>query len=233
MAMEQGSSTTEYREVVKRIYSRFPLFPPGAQHRHYAKWKLRMDPLYRTVGEELSGTSLPTLDIGCGVGILSFYLRETGFETALYGVDFDESKIHSAQKAATQYQNPPVFEVGNMVKPLPVIQGNVCLLDVLQYLSVEERADLLARAAERVAPSGRLILRGSLEEPTWRASVNVFMDKFANIASWMKAMPRSYPTLEELDKTLSAQGLVLKKSFPLWGKTPFNMHFMVFERPLS
>lgn len=233
VGQNQSSSHVSYGKLVKRVYGRFPKIPPGAQHRHYAKWKLLTDPLYRTVREELEGNHFPTLDIGCGVGLLAFFLRETGVQNDIFGVDFDDSKIRSAQKVALQYESPPTFEVGDMVKPWPQVVGNVCLLDVLQYLDAPQREELLSRAALHVAPSGLLILRGSLQEDTWRWSVNVFMDKFANLANWMKAKPRSYPTLEELRDILSTQGLKLIRSHPLWGKTPFNMHFMVFQRPLD
>ncbi|MFT4548607.1 MAG: hypothetical protein ACI9MB_002560, partial [Verrucomicrobiales bacterium] len=47
-------------------------------HRNYVKSKLRTDPLYDGVFGELVDEVLPLLDLGCGLGLLAFYLRERG-----------------------------------------------------------------------------------------------------------------------------------------------------------
>jgi 2-polyprenyl-3-methyl-5-hydroxy-6-metoxy-1,4-benzoquinol methylase len=64
---------------------------------HYVSAKLRSDPVYGAVVKELAGSTLPVLDIGCGIGLLAFYLRESGFTPAITGFDYDAGKIDSAQ----------------------------------------------------------------------------------------------------------------------------------------
>lgn len=226
-----GTKAPSQAQMARRVSRRFPLQLQRMQHRHYAKWKILLDPLYGAVRDELSASDLPVLDIGCGVGLLAFYLRESGLQMPIYGVDFDAAKIATAQKVASAYPSAPQFETGDMRRPWPEVYGNVCLLDILQYLTPESREELLTKAAAHVKPGGLLIIRGSLEEPTWRWKVNVFMDHVAKRLTWMKADPVSYPTREELQTSLGNHGLKLHSSRPLWGKTPFNTHFLAFKRP--
>ncbi|TLD70606.1 methyltransferase domain-containing protein [Phragmitibacter flavus] len=217
-------------EMARCISRRFPNQLSFRAHRHYAKWKILTDPLYGAVFDALKDSPHPVLDIGCGMGLLAFYLRERGMTVPVHGVDFDAAKIQTAQLLAKQYSPEPQFETGDMRKPWPEVHGNVCLLDILQYLEVKGRAELLAKAASHVVPGGLLVIRGSMKEPTWRWRVNYSMDHIANALSWMKAAPVSYPTHDELVSVLKTCGLQLKEARPLWGRTPFNMHFQVFER---
>lgn len=217
-------------QIASAIAGRFSSSLSVRLHRQYAKWKILTDPLYDAVYHALADSPHPVLDIGCGMGLASFYLRERGLQTPLYGVDFDAAKIKTAQLLAKQFSPPPQFETGDMRKPWPDVQGSICLLDVLQYLEIDGRADLLRRASTHVVPGGRLIIRGSLKESTWRWKVNYMLDHVAKALSWMKATPVTYPTREELVSVMADCGLELKEYRPLWGRTPFNMHFLVFER---
>ncbi|MFL6595491.1 MAG: class I SAM-dependent methyltransferase, partial [Chthoniobacterales bacterium] len=46
--------------------------------RHYVGSKLRRDGVFAAAYELLRDSDQPILDIGCGVGLLPFYLRERG-----------------------------------------------------------------------------------------------------------------------------------------------------------
>lgn len=200
------------------------------KYQQYAKWKLRTDPLYEAVLGLLHGSPLPILDIGCGIGLLSFYLRESGVTTPVYGLDFDEVKILKAKRAASKYLDLQ-FQAVDVRHDWPAVHGHLCLLDVLQYLNAEDGVSLLHRSAGHVAPGGTLIIRSPLRENTWRGTFTRFTDRLANLVTWMKSVPRHYPTRAEVEHSLSAHGLHLKVCQPLWGRTPFNTHLLVFERP--
>ncbi|MEM7387048.1 MAG: class I SAM-dependent methyltransferase, partial [Verrucomicrobiota bacterium] len=60
-------------------------------YRHYSASKLKTDPLYRGVAGALKAgdPTLPLLDIGCGIGLLAFYLRRCGMNAPVHGVDYD------------------------------------------------------------------------------------------------------------------------------------------------
>lgn len=229
-ALDPGPAPTR-AEMARRVSRHFPKKLHNRQHHHYAKWKILLDPLYGAVYDSLQHNPHPVLDIGCGVGLLAFYLRERGLQSPIYGLDFDVKKIRTAQQVSSRFRPHPVFEISDMRKPWPDVRGNVCLLDVLQYLPVAERASLLERAASHVTPGGSLIIRGSIKEPTWRWRANCLVDHAAKMLTWMKALPVTYPTREELVQTLTAAGLHLHEALPLWGSTPLNMQFLSFKRP--
>src|SRR5437773_346966 len=73
---------------------------------HYVASKLRTDPVYLTVYELIRASAEPVLDVGCGVGLLAFYLRERGFQNPIHGLDCDVRKIRKAKQiAAAAYKD--------------------------------------------------------------------------------------------------------------------------------
>ena len=52
----------------------------------YVRGKLRIDPMHGMVFEYLRETSLPILDLGCGIGILLYYLCHRGLQLRAVGV---------------------------------------------------------------------------------------------------------------------------------------------------
>ena len=79
--------------MIDRIARQFT----GRWRQGYVRGKLRSDPAYEAVFERLKDLPQPVLDVGCGLGLLAFYLRERGFTPPVVGVDFDAEKIASAQ----------------------------------------------------------------------------------------------------------------------------------------
>ncbi len=135
-------------------------------HRHYVKSKLRTDPLYEAVFAELRDETRPLLDLGCGLGLLAFYLRECGLEFPILGIDYDQRKIADAARLADAQRAPGKerleFRVGDARDGIPDFQGNVTILDILQFFNPEEQGLLLANAAACVAPGEA---RDSLDPP--------------------------------------------------------------------
>ena len=95
-------------ERIARQYS-------GPWLRCYARGKLWRDPLFVAAYDLLKGSPLPVLDIGCGVGLLEFYLRERGFLPPLVGIDFDAGKIAKAQVIAGRTYSDIQFRVGDVL----------------------------------------------------------------------------------------------------------------------
>jgi 2-polyprenyl-3-methyl-5-hydroxy-6-metoxy-1,4-benzoquinol methylase len=204
---------------------------PGRWYRHYVAGKVRTDPLYAAAYENLRDSPLPLLDIGCGIGLLAFYLRARGVTVPMTGTDYDASKIEEARRAAAaSHEDDLSFLHNDSRAGLPPHCGNVTLLDVLQYLSTDGQHSLLCAAAERVAPGGgRLVIRSGLHDRSWRHRITHACDMAAKLAAWMKALPVAYPTRQFLEETLSPFGKPTIR--PLWGRTPFNNYLIVLERP--
>jgi 2-polyprenyl-3-methyl-5-hydroxy-6-metoxy-1,4-benzoquinol methylase len=198
----------------------------GRWHRGYAKGKLRSDPLYDGVFSELQGSTLPLFDIGCGIGILAFYLRSRGLDFPILATDYDAKKIDAANAAIADLENID-FRHSDARTGLPEHSGNVTILDILQFFTAEQQTELLAAAARRVAPGGVLIIRTGLKGKGWRFKITYLGDLLARATFWMKAAPTHYPTRESLTDCLAELGFSASIT-PLWGKTPFNNHLAVF-----
>jgi len=200
--------------------------------RHYVAAKMRSDPLYDAILGELDDSPLPLLDIGCGLGLLAFYLRSHGFEAPLLSIDYDSRKIAEATRVADQSDFQQLeFRHVDVREGLPDHSGNVTILDILHFFQPDELQTLLRAAAERVAPGGRLVIRTALRDNSWRYRVTVAGDTLAKLTFWMKAGPVRYPSREDFEQALTSFGEFTIT--PLWGRTPFNSHLVVLHRDES
>lgn len=197
--------------------------------RHYVASKLRTDPVYQAITPLLEESPLPILDIGCGLGLLALHLRASGVKAPILGVDYDAPKIASARKTAAKLGVSNVeFRANDVQGGLPDHEGNVCLLDVLQFLTPEDQQELLTEAARRVPAGGLFIIRSGLRDASMRFKITVAGDLLARATLWMKAAPRHYPVREDFVRILSPFGKV--EIIPLWGNTPFNNHLITLRR---
>lgn len=202
---------------------------PVINERWYVTAKLSSDPLYDAVFHELEPTSAPLLDIGCGMGVLAFYLRARGWRPGITGFDYDPRKIDTARLVAPRLGPDTDFTAGDARTGLPQHCGSVTILDILQYFTPVEQRDLLRAAAERVGPGGKLIIRNGLDSPTWRGRITRAGDWFAGVTNWMREHASHYPTADFLRSCLTEAGLCGTLR-PLWGFTPFNNWLGVWRR---
>ncbi len=198
-------------------------------NRHYVAAKLRSDPLYTALTNELRNSALPLLDLGCGLGLLAFFLHQEGIQMSVHGLDYDPRKIKAARRAATALGVANTkFSHHDARTGLPDHAGNVTVLDILQFFTPAEQEALLVAAASRVASGGKLIIRSGLRDRSWRFQITVLGDLLAKATWWMKAGPIHYPDAEDFQRILTPFGDV--QISPLWGGTPFNNHLIVLTR---
>ncbi|MDP4780165.1 MAG: class I SAM-dependent methyltransferase [Akkermansiaceae bacterium] len=218
----------ESRRIAKRIASHCS----GLWLPNYTSSKLSTDPLYDGVYEEIKSSTLPLLDVGCGLGILGMYLRERGWRNHVTGFDFDAGKIKGGQRMIQKgnYKHITLSQ-GDARTDLPKHHGDVTILDILQFFDDSQKKELLNGIAKRVAPGGKLIIRSGLHEKNLRFYTTIAADFFAKITFWMKSAPIHYPTAEFFCTTLKAEGLEVSIR-PFWGKTPFNNYLIVAKRPV-
>ena len=210
-------------EVIERIARHYP----GRWTQGYVRGKIRSDPAYKVVFEHVIDSDMPLLDIGCGKGFLSFYLRERGYGQPIIGLDSDEMKIREARIVATYYKDLEfrVEDAGNRFE----FEGNVVVLDVLQYLDPEQQRSLLNRLADHIAPGGKCLIRATPNDGSHRYTMTKWMDHVMHLIRWMKSPAQHYLTIEEITGPFIAAGLHCDVR-PLWGSTPFNSHLFVVER---
>jgi SAM-dependent methyltransferase len=211
------------------IHQRIARLFPGKSHYYYVRSKLATDPLYVAIDHELGDTSLPLLDLGCGLGVLAYFLREKGRTFPIHSFDYDSHKIANANNAirTSGFENLS-FAHHDARNGLPEHSGNVTILDILQFFTPEQQETLLAQAAGNTAAGGKLIIRSGLRDTSWRYRITVAGDFLAKATFWMKAAPTHYPTAGDFSRILSPFGNV--SITPLWGGTPFNNHLVVLQR---
>jgi 2-polyprenyl-3-methyl-5-hydroxy-6-metoxy-1,4-benzoquinol methylase len=197
--------------------------------RHYVRSKLRNDQIYSTAYELLRSSEKPILDIGCGVGLLSFYLRERNCRLPVLGLDVDERKIRYGTEIAAMRYEDIELRFHDVQKTLPAFSGNITLFDVLHYLPPAAQSALLSRLADCVAPGGLLIIRDCPREPRPRFWMTFVAEKFAQAVSWNLRTPLHFPTRASIDDIFPGTEFE-RESRPLWGTSPFNNHIFIFRR---
>lgn len=195
--------------------------------RSYVYWKVRTDPAYGAVFDRLLPHEQQSLlDLGCGIGVLPFFLREEGFAAPILGVDFDDRKIEVARKAAQRYRGVD-FIVADMRDPLPE-NHNVVLLDVLQYVDSDAQQLILTNVAAAVPAGGIAIVRQGLRDHSWRHRATRAVDGLARAAWWMRGERLNYPTREQVERPFAAG--FEAEVVPLRGRMPFSNYLFVFRR---
>lgn len=190
----------------------------------YTRWKVRMDEVYGTVAEVLRDRNESLLDVGCGVGILPFYLRESGHRGPIIGIDFDARKIEQGRHAASRYQGID-FMTADARNPLP--EGHdVVILDVLQYFNSADQHTILANAARAAGRNGVVIIRQGIGDGSWRHRASLIADGFGRIVRWMRAESLTFPTRESIVSAFPGFDADIR---PLWGRSPFNNYLFVFR----
>lgn len=199
--------------------------------RGYVGSKLRRDPIYPAAYELFRGSDEPIRDIGCGLGLLAFYLRERGCRQPILGLDLDIRKIRRGIGIASHYQDIDL-RCQDIQGPMPAFSGNIALFDVLHYLPPAEQTSLLSRLARCVAPGGLLVIRDCPRDKGPRFWMTCVAEKFAQAVSWNLNTPLHFPARERINAAFN-EAEFERKSRPLWGATPFNNQLFVFRRRSS
>ena len=211
--------------MIDRIAAHYP----GRWRRGYVRGKLRSDPVYAAAWQALQHSALPVLDVGCGIGLLEFYLREHGFLPPITGIDFDEDKIEQAQYIAGRGYKGLTFKVSDVLGA-DGFRGNVVLLDVLHYLAAARHQPLLEHLAGLVAPGGLCLIRATPRDASWRFRLTRLQEVLIHASGWMKSRAVHFPSMEEIVTPFRTRGFECEVR-PLWGKTPFNSHLFLFRAP--
>ncbi len=217
---------TERAVNVRQLASRFP----GNNARYYAWCKYATDPLYAAVYTALADTTLPLLDIGCGMGLCSFYLRARGWQPPITAIDVDAAKIAIAREMSTVDAADLLFAQRDVREGLPVHAGSVTILDTLQYMNAAAQVALLREATARVTIDGKLVIRSGMDTPSWRFALTRAGDWAAKLGFWTESAPVHYPRPDTLTAVLESFGM-RGTIRPLWGRTPFNNYLAVFAYP--
>ena len=203
----------------------------GRFQRGYVRGKLASDPVYAATAEAIGGSTLPLLDIGCGIGLLGLYLHARGTLPRYLGLDRDERKIADGRAAVRRAGLQHAIELRTAdAAALPELCGHVALLDMLHYLPREAQTALLDAAIARLAPGGVLVIRSVLRDGSWRFHATRAEEVWLRLSGLIRGGAQHYPSTDELRQPLEAAGLAVTLG-PLFGRTPFNSYLLVARRP--
>jgi O-antigen chain-terminating methyltransferase len=108
---------------------------------------------YADLADDLVGCG-PVLDIGCGRGELLTLLGDRSVEA--WGVEVDESLVATAVAQGLDVRH------GDGVASLRDVAtgslGGVTLIQVIEHLTSQQAVDLVALAADRVRPGGKVVI---------------------------------------------------------------------------
>ena len=194
--------------------------------------KLRSDPAYPAVYELVQHSREPLIDVGCGVGLLGFYLRERAFQQPIVGLDFDRRKIRYAAEIGSSSYRQIEFRQHDIREESPPFRGNLAMLDVLHYLSPVDQKTLLVRLKNQIAPGGLFIVRDSPRDGTARYWFTYLAEIFTQCITWSVAVPLHFPSRETICENFDGEEFSFTGR-PLWGNTPFNNQLFIFNRKLG
>lgn len=195
--------------------------------RAFVAVKLACDPVYQATAEARGTSTLPLIDIGCGIGLLAHYLHGLGRLHGYRGFDHDARKIETAHAAVERggFASHVELACGDAMAG-DSRRGDVALLDVLHYLPRDRQPRLLADAAAMVADNGVLVMRNVVRQPNWRFRLTVWEEHLLEKSGWIPGGAQHYPDAEEIREPLERAGLRVTMR-PLRGRTPYNSFLMV------
>ncbi|MBL9213691.1 MAG: class I SAM-dependent methyltransferase [Opitutaceae bacterium] len=206
--------------------------PCGRAAYHFARGKLRGDPVYRAV---LEGGLLPrdgtVLDLGCGGGLMLAVLASArGLAPAdasparrLVGVETRPQAAAIARRALGPDAEIVTDDV--RLRPLPAARA-ILLFDVLNLMPAADQDTLLAAVQAALEPGGVLLVREADAAAGWRF-------RAVRAGNWIKAcwigrfaQPFHYRPLTEWRGWLERAGLEVEVR-PMGMGTPFGNVLLV------
>lgn len=219
-----STEATTCREVADRIARRFDSrFLQG-----YVRGKLRIDPVYPAVRDRLAAVNGPILDLGCGIGLLGLFLRESGLEQDVVGIDFDSRKIEAGQKVVSGIHGLSLRngDARNRIE----FRGSVAMLDLLHYFDDDEQRRIIANAADYARPGDVVVIRDCIRDGSWRYRLTWLEETVATSIGWLRGERLNFPTMAAIVEEFRRRGFE-EEIVPLWGRSPFNNYLLTFRCP--
>lgn len=196
---------------------------------YYARGKMRHDPAYRVLANQLQGQNAPILDLGCGAGIFAAYLRESGVRAPICGVDLSEKKVRLAEEFVGVAYDGLSFRAAD-AGGICGFAGNIVGLDLLHYFSEEGRNRMLEQLVDSLPIGCRLYLRNGVKDAGFlRHCATSLEEAFVRGSRWITGGEWNFPTREMIEKKLASLGLRVV-AVPMWGNTPFSSYLFVGSR---
>ena len=153
------------------------------------------------------------LEVGCGHGVFTVFLGVSSRARRVVGIDIDSEKIALADSAVSGLR-PGEADVSFAVSPsgiIPVIEGgwrSIVFADVLYLIHPDDRAAILARCFDALAPGGLLIVKEVDTRPRLKALVAQFQELLATrVLRITRGDHLEFPSLADLESLLGNLGM--------------------------
>jgi SAM-dependent methyltransferase len=219
-----------------------PYAGAGRTALHFARGKLRHDPVFRALlARGLVPDGARLVDLGCGPGALIALLvaARARFEAggwprgwpppprlaSALGVDLRRRAIAAGRRALG---DRAALEVGDVRDAAIPACDAIAILDVLHYLPPDDQLRVLARCAAALAPGGLLLLRVGDADAGVRAAITRVADQAITLVRGSR--PRLYT--RGLASWLAALGQAgfRGEATPMSAGTPFA-NVLLVARP--
>lgn len=169
---------SRHRDVARRALGLYSQATWGDRLHTRVRWTTA--PL--AVIEERVPITGRVLDVGCGHGLLSIYMALRSPSRRVLGVDVDAAKIGTAQRVSGELGMQEADVSFDCITPGELPAGPfdaIVVADVLYLLRPDDRAALLARCVDELAPDGVLLVKEIDTKPRWKARVAVLQERLA------------------------------------------------------
>jgi predicted exporter len=198
----------------ERIRARYARMEPNA--RMFARFKLKLDPMFRELPERLKAFAAPPrtlVDIGTGFGVPACWLAETFPGVHLYGIEPSADRVRVATQALGAH-GTVVRGAAPDLPPAPGGADGAFMLDMMHYLDDASFASTLSGLQARLKAGAPLIIR-SVMRPTrprpWSFWVDQLKNKFNGLTTWFRSA-------EEIQALLANHGFEAGEMAPSGNK---------------
>ncbi|QTA80134.1 SAM-dependent methyltransferase [Desulfonema limicola] len=179
-----------------------------AYPRMFARFKLKLDPMFAELSEVLKNSKpfKTIIDIGCGYGVPACWLLEKYPGSNVYGIDPDDERIRIADRAINK-RGYAVCAKAPDLPDLPEKADAVFLLDIIHFLNNKELSLTLERIRQKMNVRGTLIIRSLIPRADKKYSKTWKLEEFKMKTA--KITPH-YRTAEQIEQMIIQAGFKIE-----------------------
>lgn len=151
------------------------------------------------------------LDLGCGIGSLSFFLAVSSKKRIVFGLDIDKHRIKAAEKI-TQKMSNIKFEIKNALD-IARVEGlsGIVVSDVLHHINFFHQEELIKKISKTLGKNGVFVIKEVDNDQKIRSLLSLFWDRvfYPNEISYFR-------TKDDWTRLLKKNGFLTEIKKTMW-----------------